>query len=102
MDFATIARLREYLSVKHSLPGHIRIKFSLGIMADPEALKLAQSPPEMPDAVTNVDLNIFSRTLLLEYDANRVAPALLEELITTGDDDRAAEIVEELHETLFA
>lgn len=102
MDFATIASLREYLSVKHSLPGRIRIKFSLGIMADPEALKLAQSPPEMPEAVTNLDLNIFSRTLLIEYDAERVQPALLEELITTEDDSRAAEIVEELHATLYA
>lgn len=102
MDFATIATLRKYLSIKHSLPGRIRIKFALGIMKDPEALALAQSPPEMPDAVTETKLNIFSRTLLIEYDAEQVPSALLEELITTDDDDRAAEIVEELHNSLFA
>lgn len=102
MDFETIATLRKYLSIKHNLPGRIRIKFSLDIMKDPEALKLAQSPPDMPDAVKETKVNIFSRTLLLEYDADLVPPSLLEELITTEDDDRAAEIVRELHEILFA
>ncbi len=101
MDFATIATLRKYLSIKHSLPGRIRIKFALAVMNDPEALKLAQSPPEMPDAVTDTQLNIFSRTLLIEYDADQIPPVLLEELITTEDDSRAAEIVEELHQVLF-
>ena len=102
MDFATIATLRQYLSIKHSLPGRIRIKFAMGIMSDPEALKLAQSPPDMPDAVKEAKVNIFSRTLLLEYDAERIPSALLEELIETEDDERASEIVEELHEILFA
>lgn len=102
MDFATIATLRKYLTVKHSLPGRIRIKFSLGIMSDPEAMALVQSPPALPEAVTNTDLNVFSRTLLIEYDADRIEPALLEELITTGDDTRATAIVEELHSTLYA
>lgn len=102
MDFSTIAMLRKYLTIKHSLPGRIRIKFSLGIMKDPEAMKLAQSPPDMPDAVKETKVNVFARTLLLEYDAELVPPALLEELIITEDDDRAAEIVEELHEILFA
>jgi len=102
MDFTTIATLRKYLSIKHSLPGRIRIKFSAGIMKDPEALKLAQSPPDMPDAVKEAKVNIFSRTLLLEYDADLVSPDLLEELITTEDDLRAAEIVESLHEKIFS
>lgn len=102
MDFATIATLRKYLSIKHSLPGRIRIKFSMDIMKDQEALALAQSPPEMPDAVTDTKLNVLSRTLLIEYDAEQVPPHLLEELITTDDDDRAEAIVEELHDTLFS
>lgn len=101
MDFGTIATLRQYLSIKHSLPGRIRIKFSMGIMKDPEALKLAQSPLEMPEAVKDAKLNLFARTLLLEYDADRVPPALLEELVTTEDDGRAEEIVQELHDLLY-
>ncbi|QJB56958.1 HMA2 domain-containing protein [Pseudodesulfovibrio sp. zrk46] len=102
MDFATIASLRKYLSIKHSLPGRIRIKFAMSIMNDPEAMKLAQSPPEMPPAVTDTQLNLFSRTLLLEYDAEQIPPELLEELITTDDDARASEVVEELHGLLYA
>ena len=102
MDFSTIAALRKYLTVKHSLPGRIRLKFSMSIMNDPEALALAQSPPEMPAAVKDTSLNIFSRTLLIEYDAAQVDPAMLEELITTDDDERAAELVEALHQTLYS
>ncbi|BCS87769.1 hypothetical protein [Pseudodesulfovibrio sediminis] len=100
MDFATIASLRKYLSIKHSSPGMITVKFALALMKDPQALKLAQSPPEMPAAVTESKLNLFSRTLSMHYDATQVSPALLEELITTENDDHAADIVERLHTQL--
>lgn len=102
MDFETIASLRKYLTVKHSLPGRLRIKFSAAIMKDPEALKLAQSPPEKPDALIDTKLNIFSRTLLIEYEADRLNPAFLEELIETDDDQRAAELVQALHNQLYS
>jgi len=102
MDFATIAMLRKYITIKDSKPGQIRLKFALAALKDPEALKLAQSPPEMPDAVTKTQLNIFSRALHIEYDAEQISPDLLEELIVTGDDDRATEIVQNLHESLCA
>lgn len=101
MDFQTIAELRKYLSIKHSIPGRIRIKFDKAIIADPKALALAKTPPQMPEAVTGTDLNIFSGTLLIEYDHSQVAPSLLEELITAESDERAAEVVEELHSTLY-
>lgn len=101
MNFSILAALRKYLSVKQSQPGHIRIKFSMGIMKDAEALKLAQSPPEMPAAVTDVQLNLFSRTLSIEYDEAIILPALLEELITTESDTRASEILKDLHEVVY-
>ena len=102
MDFATIANLRKYLSVKTSAADSIQIKFSMSIMSDPEAMRLAQSPPKMPDAVHNTDLNLFSRTLTMQFDPERISSPLLAELVSTGDDTRAAEIVEELHSTIYA
>lgn len=41
-------------------------------------------------------LNTLARSVIIEYDAESVSPALLEELVTTGDDARAAEILREL------
>ena len=102
MDLTAIADLRGYLTVKHSLPGRIRIKFSTAVLADSKAMAMVKSPPPLPDAVTKADLNIFSRTLLLEYDADRIDPTLLEELVNTDDDARAAAIVEQLNDALYA
>jgi len=101
MDFATIAKLRKYLSVKHHIPGRIRISFDRAIMVDKEALTLAKSAPEMPDAVTSAKVNIFSKSLKVEYDASRVAPALLEELINAPSDAAAADVLQRLHVVLY-
>jgi hypothetical protein len=101
MDFETIASLRRYLSIKHSLPGRLRIKFSEKLLWDQDALALARSPLDVPKAVTDTRLNIFSRTLLIEYDHSLVSPDLLEELITCEDDTQAAAIVEQLHVALY-
>ncbi|WP_029896088.1 HMA2 domain-containing protein [Desulfohalovibrio reitneri] len=101
MKFDAIASLRRYISIKHSLPGRIRIKFSKDILQDPDALDLVRSAMDLPSAVTDTKLNPFSRTLLIEYDPATVPPGLLEELITTSDDERASTIVEQLHEKLY-
>jgi len=102
MDFTAIAKLRQYLTIDHSEPGSLKFKFSMAIMKDADAMQLVQSPPPMPDAVTKAKVNIFSRTLLLEYDATRIPPHLIEGLVTAKDDAEAARIASELHDALFA
>ncbi|OBQ56866.1 HMA2 domain-containing protein [Halodesulfovibrio spirochaetisodalis] len=101
MDFTTVAKLRKYLSVKHHIPGRIRITFDKSIMTDPEALALVKSAPAMPDAVTKTSLNIFSKSIVIEYDAKRVPPELLEELINAPSDDAASAVVEKLYSILY-
>ena len=101
MDFATVAKLRKYLTVKHHIPGRIRITFDKAIVTDLEALQLVKSAPEMPDAVKKTSLNIFSKSIVIEYDAQRVPPDLLEELINASSDDEAAQIVEKLYSLLY-
>lgn len=101
MDFSTLAQLRGYLSVKHHLPGRIRIKFDKALLVNPEALKMAKSAPEMPDAVTNTSVNIFSGSIVVEYDADQIDPSLLEELINAPSDEAAADVLERLHAVLY-
>lgn len=101
MNFETIARLRKYITIKKSAPGRINIKFSLGILTDKEALKLANSPLDMPAAVLDAKVKMFSRTMQIDYDAAQVDKNVLEELVTTNSDIRAAEIVQHLHSSLY-
>ncbi|MBG0774902.1 MAG: hypothetical protein H0S85_00515 [Desulfovibrionaceae bacterium] len=97
MDFHVLAGLRRYLSVKHHLPGRIRIKFDAAITRDPEALRLAQSNGELPPAVLGVRRNMLARSVVIEYDSEIIDPELLEELATTQDDARAAELAARLY-----
>lgn len=101
MDFTTVAKLRKYLSVKHHIPGRIRIGFDKSIITDPEALALVKSAPKMPDAVKKTSLNIFSKSMVIEYDEKKVPPQLLEDLINAPSDDAASAIVEKLYSLLY-
>ncbi len=101
MDFSTIAELRKYLTIKQNQPGKISIKFSLALMKDKKAAGLLHNRPKKPAVVLNTSVNMFSRTLTIEYLPDKCSPALLEELIATDDDQRAAEIAKELYTALY-
>lgn len=101
MDFLTIAKLRKYLSIKHHIPGRIRIKFDKSIIDDPKALSLAKEAPEMPDVVKKTSLNIFSKSIVIEYDAKRVPPDSLERVINAPSDEAAKAAVKQLYAVLY-
>lgn len=101
MNFEKIAQLRQYLSVKHSLPGRLRVKFSKSILTDKIALELIESGLDFPKAVTRTKLNMFSRTLLIEYDTKKVSQNLLEGLINALSDQDAGQYVARLHGELY-
>lgn len=101
MDFSTLAKLRKYLSVKHHLPGRLRLQFDKAILTDPEALEMTKSAPDMPAAVTKSSINMFSKSVLLEYDTGAIAPELLEAIIHAPDEESAAAALECLYSTLY-
>ena len=78
------------------MPGRIRIKFNLAIASDPQARELFKANTGLPPGVRSVRLNIPARSVVLEYDAERIPMELVEELITNEDDARAAHLLEEL------
>lgn len=101
MEFDKIAQLRKYLSVKHSLPGRLRVKFSKKILTDKTALSLVDSGLDIPGAVEKTKVNIFSGSLLIEYDAKKVSQGLLEGLINASSDEEAGQYVAKLHQELY-
>ena len=99
MNFYNLAALRRYLTVKHHIPGRIRVIFNPTLVLRPEIRELIQERPEMPRGVTNVRVNALATSVIIEYDPRLIKPQLLEDLIN-ADDVEAAEILRELHDAL--
>ncbi len=102
MDFSTLARLRRHLSIKHHIPGRIRLRFSKSVMTDPTAMSIVKSPPEKPRGVVRADLNLVAQSVTIEYDAALIPPVLLEELIASPDDAASVRALETLHDLLYS
>ncbi|MGL1931030.1 MAG: hypothetical protein OCC45_04625 [Desulfotalea sp.] len=101
MNFEKIAQLRKYLSVKHSLPGRLRVKFAKKILTDATVLSVIDSGFDLPKAVKKTKINLFSGSLLIEYDAKKVSQSLLEGLINANTDEEAEHFVSKLHQELY-
>ncbi|MDD4732071.1 MAG: hypothetical protein PHX58_09075 [Desulfovibrio sp.] len=102
MDFNLLMPLRRHLTVAHHVPGRIRIKFGLGLLADPQAGKLMDEArkQDLPPAVRSTRLNPLGRSVVIEYDPETLPPAQLAELLTTKDAERFTTLARELSQAL--
>ncbi|WP_031388587.1 HMA2 domain-containing protein [Desulfonatronum thiodismutans] len=101
MHLSDLAGLRRYLTVKHHIPGRIRLLFSPALVSRPEVRELAAAHSELPPGVFSVRVNVLALSVIIEYDPERIAPTLLDELLT-ADDDRVVAVLRELSDTLTA
>lgn len=102
MDFKILMALREYLSVAHHVPGRIRLKFSMGLLKDKDALKLIsefENSP-VPPAVKDARINKMARSVVIEYDKNVIDPAKLDEVLKTKNTARFETLAAELENKL--
>ena len=97
MDFNLLMSLRQYLTIKHHVPGRIRIKFGLKMLADPrvQTLKTEMVDKKTPSCIKEIKLNMFTRSLIIEYDPGIVEPEKLQEALTTKDEARFQELAAE-------
>ena len=107
MDSHTLYQLRQYLEVAHHVPGRLRLKFSPAIVTAPGAKSLtawAQGQRNdnggYPPGLRNMRLNLGSRSLIIEYDRETIAPEMLAELFQTQDAGRMGILVTQLAESL--
>lgn len=98
MDFNLLMELRQHLTIKHHVPGRIRIKFGLKLLADPrvQALKTEMVNKKPPSCIKETKLNLFTRSLVIEYDPDIVDSEKLHEALTTKDETRFQELAVEL------
>lgn len=104
MDFQTLMALRKHLTIKHHVPGRIRIKFGLKLLADPraQALKEEKQGAAPPPWIKETKVNMFTRTVVVEYDPDVVKPEKLHEALITEDEARFNELAAEFETILDA
>ncbi|HKI81525.1 MAG TPA: hypothetical protein VKA04_07740 [Pseudodesulfovibrio sp.] len=102
MDFNTLMELRRHLAIQHHVPGRIRIKFSLKLLADPRAQTLwnEKDSRTQPSWVRNTKVNMFTRNVIIEYDPQVVQPEKLHEALVTEDEARFSELAAEFQAIL--
>lgn len=100
MNFGELVALRDCLDVAHHVPGRIRIRFSLALLARPEAKKLMDLSDNgrCVPGFRGMRLNAAARSVVIEYDPAVIAPQKLEEVLTTNDQDRLCGLVAEFRE----
>jgi hypothetical protein len=96
MDFSALVKLRKHLTIKHHIPGRLRFLFDAGLIARAGELRALANGNGLPPGVSDARLNILARSVILEYDAQRVPMELLERLITAPADADALAALEEL------
>ncbi|SKA71368.1 hypothetical protein SAMN02745704_00128 [Paucidesulfovibrio gracilis DSM 16080] len=96
MDFGLLMELRDHLTIKHHVPGRIRLQFSVALLADPRARRLKGEAGETPPPfIKKTSFNLFQRMAVIEYDPEVVVPEKLHEALTTRDAQRFAELASE-------
>lgn len=103
MDFSLLMELRHHLTIKHHVPGRIRVSFTLKLLNDPRAQELknnARTTP--PPCIHDVQLNLFARSIIVEYDQDIIIPEKLHEALTTTDQGRFEELAAEFESIMTA
>jgi hypothetical protein len=99
MGLETLKELQKYLHVVHHVPGRLRIKFDVALAGHPRAGDILNPQNPIP-GIKNVRLNMGARSVIIEYDRERIQPELLQELFTTRESKRVQRIINELTEQL--
>lgn len=99
MHLSDLAGLRRYLTIKHHIPGRIRLLFNPALAARPEVRKLAAAHSELPPGVLSVRVNALALSVVMEYDPERISPDLLNDLIS-ADEERVVAVLRELSDKL--
>lgn len=102
MDFNTLMGLRRHLTIQHHVPGRIRIRFALKLLADPraQALREEKKGKTQPSWVRRTKVNMLTRNVVIEYDPQVVQPEKLHEVLITEDEARFNELAAEFQAIL--
>ncbi|MDQ7832571.1 MAG: hypothetical protein RDU30_12620 [Desulfovibrionaceae bacterium] len=95
MHIQEMVELRQFITVAHHVPGRIRLKLDPAVRSHPKAMALAALVGKGNGAF-RARLNVLARSLVLEYDPDRIDPRLVEGVFTQDDPQEAAALADEL------
>ena len=78
-------QFKQWLAVKHHIPGRIRLKFSLSILTKVAHFNQFKVDIEQSPIIKNYRLNIATGSLLVEYDEQVIPPHLIDELLQENE-----------------
>ncbi len=84
-------KLRKWVKVGHHIPGRVRLKYKLGLVAHIASYRsddIEQAITSIP-AFKNYKLNSATGSVVIEYDADQVPPEWIDSLFS--DSDQVAE-----------
>lgn len=100
-DLNNLMTLRRYVEIAHHIPGRLRLRFTSKLVS-----ALSKSRLSSLDSLCSAEgylhsytLNTGTGSLLLEYNARELSPALLTQLFG-ADDARAGEALAAIHTLL--
>lgn len=74
-------QLKQWLTIKHHIPGRVRIKFSLSILTKVARFNQFKADIEQSPLIKSYRLNLTTGSLLVEYDEQIIPPYLIDELL---------------------
>ena len=89
MKLRDFLELRDMISIAEHKAGRIVMRVSPRVLSHPAAGSLKSlARGELPAGVLKVAMNIFTASLAIDYDPERIASADLEEFLTSADAER--------------
>lgn len=82
-------KLRKWVKVGHHIPGRVRLKYKLGIVAHLASYRsddIESTLASIP-AFKNYKLNSATGSIVIEYDANQIQPSWVDALFSESDQD---------------
>ncbi|WP_159565786.1 HMA2 domain-containing protein [Budvicia diplopodorum] len=89
--FSGLITLRRFVEIAHHIPGRLRLRFTNRLVAGLSQGKLSslEALCGNDSCLKSYTVNSATGSLILEYDARRLSPALLDQLF--GSDDNLAQ-----------
>lgn len=82
-------KLRRWVVIGHHVPGRIRLKYKLGIVAQLALMKVGEVEQTLADipAFKSYKLNSATGSIVIEYDATIIKPSWIDALFAGSDKD---------------
>ncbi|GAD80238.1 HMA2 domain-containing protein [Vibrio ezurae] len=84
-----VLKLRRWVKISHHIPGRVRLKYKLGIVAQLSTFKsqdIEKALQSVP-AFKNYQLNAKTGSILIEYDPVTIEPDWIDLLFSVNEDD---------------